>query len=210
MKNQATFKEYMTVLSDLHDKPLSELTIRLYWKALEPFTDDECQKAFEALILSSRFFPKPVDFIEVLRGKTEDQATRAWLKVAKAISRIGNYQSVQFDDLVIHSAIQGMGGWPKICQSLEKDMPWCQKEFERLYGLMSLGCGNHPSYLPGQCEIDNSARGYDRDTDIITIGFDGKADQKQIVARKPHDMRKSNIMTSKDDQKGCFCEEKNS
>jgi len=171
MKNQAKFKELMTVLSELFDKPLSELITRIYWKTLDPFTDAECQNAFETLIQTSRFFPKPADFLELLVGKKEDRAALAWLKVAKAIRKIGTYQSVRFDDPVIHSVIQAMGGWIKLGQMLEKEVPFKQKEFERLYTIMA-GNGKHPDYLPGISERDNTANGYDQEESVIAISDD--------------------------------------
>jgi hypothetical protein len=69
MKNEIKFKEYMTMLCELHDKILSDMMKDLYWKVLEPFTDEECERAFKELIYSTRFFPKPVDLIEILQGK---------------------------------------------------------------------------------------------------------------------------------------------
>ena len=186
MKNEIKFKEYMTMLCELHDKILSDMMKDLYWKVLEPFTDEQCEKAFQEILLSSRFFPKPVDFVEILRGKKTDQATMAWLEVLGAVKSIGNYQSVKFSNTVIHSVINAMGGWPELCLMENDDVKWKQKEFERLYEVLSERGGKHPEYLPGTHESNNTPEMiavYEERTgkkfhqEIIQIGFE---EQKQI------------------------------
>jgi len=176
MKSQRIFKEYMTALAEIHGKQLSSLLNSLYWKALEPFSDEQCEKVFKELILTSKYFPKPADFIEILGGKKEDMAARAWIKVVDTIRQIGNYQSVQFDDPVIHSVFKFWGGWGVTADWKESDLKWKQKEFEKLYTVMASG-KKHPSYLPGTTEIQNDAHGYHDEPNIVKIGFDEQQPQ---------------------------------
>lgn len=178
MTDERLFKEYMTALSEIHGKELSALLNSLYWKTLEPFADVECEAAFKELIFTSKYFPKPADFIEILRGKKEDQAAKAWIKVIEAVRKIGNYQSVKFNDPIIHSVFAFWGGWGVTADWKESELKWKQKEFERLYTIMASG-KKHPEYLPGYCEIKNTADGYDTTAEIIKIGFDD--DQKMIT-----------------------------
>lgn len=180
MNDQNFFKGHMLTLSEIHGKELSETLNSIYWKTLEPFTDEECEAAFKELILSSKFFPKPADFLEILRGNKEDQASRAWIKVVQSVRKIGHYQSVKFDDPVIHSVFKFWGGWKTSADWKDSELKWKQKEFERLYVIMS-GNGKHPSYLPGLIEIENSYRGYDMKVDVIEIGLKGK-EKAQITA----------------------------
>lgn len=179
MKNEGMFKEYMLALSELHGKDLSPLLFSLYWKTLEPFTDQECELVFKKLVFSARFFPKPVDFLEILRGKIDDQGARAWIQVVDAVRRHGNYQTVRFADPIIHSVIEFMGGWGKTGEWYDSELKWKQKEFEKLYGIMQRN-NKHPEHLPGLCEIENAANGHDRQPDIIQIGFGQKV--KEIAA----------------------------
>lgn len=172
MKDQVKFKEYIAALCELHNKSMSALLIDLYWKVLEPFTDDQCESAFKELIYSSRFFPKPIDFIETINGKQNNKATAAWIEVIDSIKRIGNYQSVKFSDTVIHSVIQAMGGWPGLCVMETDEVKWKQREFERLYEVISAQHGTHPDYLPGTHEMENFSKGIDIQNNIIRIGFD--------------------------------------
>jgi len=174
MKDQIKFKEYMATLCELHDRTLSVMLTDLYWKVLEPFTDQQCESAFKEIIYSSRFFPKPADFIETLQGTKKNKATASWLVVLESVKRIGNYQSVKFADQVIHSVVQAMGGWPELCMMENDDVKWKQKEFERLYEVISMRGGSHPDYLPGTTELSNSSRGFDSENNIVRVGFDSK------------------------------------
>lgn len=180
MKNEVKFKEYMTLLCELHDRVLSNMMKDLYWKVLEPFTDEQCESAFKEIIYSSRFFPKPADFREVLIGKQSNKATIAWIEVLNAVKRIGNYESVKFTDPVIHSVINMMGGWDQLAATMTTDEEkWKQKEFERLYEVISSRDGKHPEYLPGTHEQGNFTTGYEVETRIIEIGFQ-KKDRKLL------------------------------
>ena len=169
MKDEIKFKHYMATLGELHDKTVSPLLMELYWKVLEPFPDEECEATFKQLIYSDRFFPKPADFIEILKGKDSDQATQAWIKTINTVRRIGPYQSVCFDDSTIHSVIEFMGGWPATGDWQEDELKWKQREFERLYGIMQQR-GSLVKYLPGVVEMHNSKNGYEGHSEIVQIG----------------------------------------
>ena len=186
MKNEIMFKEYMTLLCELHDRVLSDMMKGLYWKVLEPFTDEQCEAAFKEIIYSNKFFPKPADFTEILRGKKSDQAIEAWILVLGAIKKTGNYKSVEFADPVIHSVINVMGGWDQLAATMTTDEEkWKQKEFEKLYQVMERR-GDHPKYLMGYNEMQNTPSmiadyehrtGKKFEKKIIEIGFE---EQKQI------------------------------
>lgn len=178
MKNDIKFKEYMTLLGEIHGKEITLALKDLYWKMLKPFSDEQCERAFEALIMSARFFPKPVDFIEQICGKQGDQGTAAWVTVIKAVSRVGNYRSVRFTDPVIHGVIEVMGGWPEFCMMQADDVKWKQKEFERLYQVMQANGGKFPDHLPGTHELENFKNGFGSDhPDIALIEYDGYAEE---------------------------------
>lgn len=187
MRNELKFKEYMTMLCEIHDKTLSDTMRDLYWKILEPYTDEQCEKAFKDAVYFNKFFPKPADLIEILSGDKKDRATEAWVEVLGSIRSIGNYESVRFSNPVIHSVIQVMGGWDNLAATMLVDEEkWKQKEFEKLYHVMERR-GNHPDYLPGTCEMQNGSmqiKEYEERTgkkwkqEIIGIGFENK---KQIT-----------------------------
>jgi hypothetical protein len=160
MKDENCFLELMTVLGEIHDRKITRLLLDVYWRVLELFSDEACIRAFPELIRSAKFFPKPAEFLEHLEARREDRAAVAWLDVVATLKCVGNYQSVRFADPVIHSAIEAMGGWVRFGLMEEKNRPWKQKEFERLYQIIAARGGNHPPYLAGICEIENAAGGY--------------------------------------------------
>ena len=175
MKDEVKFKEYLTALCEIHDKTISPLLTSIYWKVLEPFNDEDCEKVFKSLIYETRFFPKPSEFIEALRVKSSDQATMAWIDVLETVKRVGQYQSVKFSDPVIHGVIEAMGGWIKLAGDMTVDEEkWKQKEFEKLYEILARNPRDkNPEYLPGLCEVQNAANGYDVESGIVRIGFKG-------------------------------------
>lgn len=188
MQDEIKFKEYLSLLCEVFERKISQSLTDLYWKVLEPFNNEQCEAAFKEVVYSNKFFPKPADFIEILRGKKGDRSTAAWILVLNAVKRVGNYESVRFADPVIHSVIQVMGGWDRLAGTMTLDEEkWKQKEFERLYQVMERR-GNHPEYLPGYCEMQNGAQqivAYEDRTgkkwkrEIIEIGFE---EQKQITS----------------------------
>lgn len=186
MNDKIKFKELMTMVCEIHSKELTSTLADIYWEILTPFTDEQCEKAFKEIILTSKFFPKPADFLEILRGKKTDQSTIAWLEVLDTVKRVGHWQSVKFSNPVIHSVINAMGGWAQLCMMEIKDEKWKQKEFERLFEVISSREGKHPDYLPGENENSNTPymiamyeerTGKKFQQEIIEIGFE---DKKQI------------------------------
>jgi len=159
MENKKKFAEFMTGLSEIFDKEITPTLRKIYWETLKPFSDEECKKVFNKIISTCKFWPKPADFIEVLQSSEEDIATLAWLKVDKAVRYIGPDASIQFNDPIIHSTIEAMGGWEKLGDATERDWKWVRKEFENLYSIMSRK-DNHPERLIGRVERYNIAHGY--------------------------------------------------
>ncbi len=65
-----------------------------------------------------------------------------------------------FDDKVIHKAIDCLGGWQKLCSTLEEDMKWIQKDFERLYqAYQNQPLKDYPEVLAGFHEEHNRRLG---------------------------------------------------
>jgi hypothetical protein len=86
-------------------------------------------------------------------------ASLAYDKVEEAFYGAGVYQTVIFDDTVIHKVIESLGGWIAYCEQPEKDVKWWKKDFERLYKqyapLVAAGQLEAPKQLFGQHAINN-------------------------------------------------------
>lgn len=141
--------------------PLTEAAIEIYWSALADLSIEEFRLGLSRHCRSSRFFPSPADILEAVRGPAEDRALRAWSRVEKAIERHGAYESVVFDDPLIHAVISDMRGWIGICGMTDDQAPWVQKEFVRRYqGYVSSPPPEVQPKLVGIHERLNRAGGY--------------------------------------------------
>jgi len=149
---------------------MTELKYRFYFAALSDLTIEEIKRAASHIARTVTFFPKPVDFRNAINGNQDEAAIIAWEKVQKGKSKAGQYQSVKFDDPVIHTVIKLMGGWGAVCR-LEghDDEKWQRIEFEKTYKAIQGSNKDHPEYLPGIADVENEARGLEYKKPIIII-----------------------------------------
>ena len=50
------------------------------------------------------------DILRMMQGTSLDSALSAWAKVDKAVRRVGTYETIVFDDEIIHRVIHDMSG----------------------------------------------------------------------------------------------------
>lgn len=141
-----------------------EKTLVIYQKVLKDLTKEQLQTAIIKICNNVREIYPNTNFValirEQLRTNTKDDSLIAWITAKKAVSDIGIYQSITFEDKVINSVIECFGGWERfVLQFREEESKWIQQRFERLYDAMAYRDG-HPKYLAGKSEIDNTASGY--------------------------------------------------
>lgn len=163
------FAKALSALAEYYGKELSDGVISLYWQGLHQYSIDEIEGAIGRHLQNpdtGQWMPKIADIVRMLEGTTLNAAVLAWAKVMRAVGSVGQYQSLAFDDAVIHLVIDDLGGWPGICQTSEEELPFLQKRFEnsyRAYRQRGNDLPGHPRYLPGVSEAQNSARGYKPD-----------------------------------------------
>lgn len=110
---------------------------------------------------SGQFMPKPADIVRMLQGSTQDAALVAWSKVDKAVRSCGTYNSVVFDDAVIHRVVVDMGGWVLIGGKSDEEWPFVRNEFVNRYRGYRMR-SETPEYLPvliGIAEAQNNRSG---------------------------------------------------
>ncbi len=160
----AAFSRMMALMAELYGKACTEPFVNIYWHLLKDFELLDIRKAFKAHINNpdgGQFFPKPADIIRFLDGSAETRALQAWSLVERAIGQIGRYQSLVFDDPLVHAVIEDMGGWIKLCDITLKELPFASLEFQKRYqGLIMKPPRRHPPYLCGIVERDNAKDGY--------------------------------------------------
>ena len=98
------------------------------------------------------------------------QSLGAWHKVMQGIKSAGAWTSVVFDDPIIHTVIEEMGGWVHLCKTKIKDMPFKQNEFHTRYrGYIGKVPRNFPRVLMGIADGHNRQNGHPC-SDPITLG----------------------------------------
>lgn len=164
-KDKKRFAQLLVAISELFEKNLSTPVLNIYFKALEKFSIQQVENALQKVVVSCKFFPKPVEIIELIGegpGLLEDIAQVQADTVVNAIRRIGAYQTVRFNDPVTTAVIQNcFGGWIMMCAELveEKEL-WLRKDFVKYYQSYSRQNIRSPDKLIGIIEADNIVRGF--------------------------------------------------
>jgi len=158
------FFALMESTAQLYGKELSATAIELWFRALQYHDLYAVREGLSRHIQNpdtGQFMPKPADVIRMLGGSTQDSALLAWSKVDKAVRGIGTYESVVFDDPIIHAVLADMGGWVALGSKLEKEWPFIAREFENRYrGYKTLGkIEQYPPVLEGITQMENELRG---------------------------------------------------
>lgn len=133
------FAELVTAALAYYNKDASPFVIQVWWTALESFELEQVSKALTSHLIDAEkglYAPKIADMARVLQGTTTDRATLAWGKAFGALSSVGAYSDVVFDDPAIHAAIVDCGGWVKMCRSDLDELSYLQHRF----------CASHKAY----------------------------------------------------------------
>ena len=131
------------------DKELTDAKINVYWNVFRDWKDERFIRASE-LVLSVKSistFPLPAEIIEQ-DGTIADETLSMWIISREVAEDVGRTKTVVFDNPVIHSVINAMGGWATFCSCPERERPFKQREFERLYKLFK-NRGDHPDRVSG-------------------------------------------------------------
>lgn len=156
-------REFTGIMDDLAEMLGGDMSPRkyeLYFAALSDLDISDLRKAANHIANTATFFPKPKDFREAIQGDIETAVIGAWEKVLKAKSKAGQYQSVRFNDPIIHGTIKLMGGWASVCQMENySDEKWQRVDFDKIYKAIQGTGKDHPKYLPGSAEVENCALG---------------------------------------------------
>lgn len=175
------FLEWLTLLAESFNRKVSSLLLETYWQCLKayPFTQVK-QAMLNTLQNPDRpkwGMPTPADLIVLIQGDSHSHALNAWGQVVAAIRAVGRYDSVVFDNPIIHCVIRDMGGWINLCQQPEKELSFLRHEFEKRYrDYQGKPLSSYPQYLKGSLEHDNQVQGFSpTPPDPILIGDAKKA-----------------------------------
>ncbi len=163
-QDKPAFAAMLAMLGEYYGREISDGLIGMYWQGLEEYDLDAVRDAINRHMRNpdaGQFMPRIADITRMLQGSTQDTALRAWAKVDRAIRHVGTYQSVAFDDPLIHVVVQDMGGWIGLGSRTEDEWPFVAREFETRYrGYRSrLASRDYPRVLIGISEAHNARTG---------------------------------------------------
>lgn len=160
--------QFVTLLSGVHAfyrQDVSDFAIQVWWQAMRPYDFAAVNDALSRHCINpdnGQFMPKPADVVRMLQGSSKDSALVAWSKVDRAIRVVGTYESVIFDDALIHRVITDMGGWVSLGNKTETEWPFVGKEFENRYRAYSSRneSPDYPPILVGMAQAQNAQMGF--------------------------------------------------
>ena len=167
MKNEDQSK-FVNLISGVHAfyrQDVSDFSIQIWWQAMKPYDYDAVADALNRHCINpdtGQFMPKPADAVRMLQGSSKDSSLVAWSKVDRAVRTVGTYESVIFDDPLIHRVITDMGGWVKLGTKTEDEWPFTANEFSNRYKGYS-SRSERPDYLPvlvGLSQSQNAQAGF--------------------------------------------------
>jgi len=139
----------------LNDAPTAKQMNGL-WKIFKDYPDDDLRAAFSKAAVSCRFFPKPVELLEILgvgKAALDVEAGDAFALLVKAIRETGGNHGVSFEP-VISSIVESWGGWQTVTLIPSEELfTWRRREFVREYKARKASVldapTEHPGLIPG-------------------------------------------------------------
>lgn len=130
--DRQAFSRLLTDALAFYRQDVSAFALDVWWAACERFDLEQVRGALTAHAMDperGQFAPKPADLVRQLAGTATDRAMLAWGKVLGAISAVGAYTDVVFDDPAIHATVEDLGGWVKVCRGEVAELSYLQHRF---------------------------------------------------------------------------------
>jgi hypothetical protein len=173
------FVKLLATLSLSYGKTLNEFRIEHYWQTLQHLDFGAVQDAFQTLTTKNpdrgHAMPEPSDVLRCLEGSSQLKAQQAWGHVLKVIRQVGSYNSVVFDEAILHRVIDDMGGWIRLCETSVKELSFLGNSFQKLYMAYLLNPPTtYPRKLTGIFDTA-SLSGKNMGASVLMIGDPAKA-----------------------------------
>ncbi|MEQ6437197.1 DUF6475 domain-containing protein [Comamonas sp. w2-DMI] len=156
--DRPAFAQLITDVLAYYRQDASRFVLDLWWNACQGFELEQIRTAVQRHCTDperGQFAPKVADIARVLMGTSTERAALAWGKVQEAMGAVGGWQDVVFDDPAIHAVIEDLGGWPKVCSTLLKEMSYLQHRFQEAYrAYVAAGQFEYPRRLAGARDAD--------------------------------------------------------
>ena len=125
------------VLGHTFNETISPIKIAAYFDALSDHRVEDVLRVTKTLIRTQRFFPKPINFLDLLSGTAED----AWGEVMRECLRVGYPGTPRFKNpIALATVVTIAGSWQRLCEVLPLEGPeyigW-MKQFKSAFAVMS-------------------------------------------------------------------------
>jgi hypothetical protein len=147
----------------------------LYYALLSKYDFERVRSAVEEVLKTHKYssLPTPAELLKFVEETKEEKAMKAWCLLLDAAKNHGYYSSVEFEDKTIHAVIEQMGGWMWFCSQDVGQLPFIEKQFYKLYELLSKNKYHAANRLIGYHESINSAKGHKNAIpETVRVGFD--------------------------------------
>lgn len=117
-------------------EPLTTDRVNFYVEALSDLPLADVLEAVRMSARTMKFFPKPAELRELCQSQVrpEDAAENAWMRFRYALQRVPTYDSVDFQDPILHATVRAQfGGWPQCIEIQTNRMNFVHAEFVKLY-----------------------------------------------------------------------------
>lgn len=193
MKQLLQADQLVTMLAEATGRKLTAEGLMAYDIALSDVPIAALNTATYRLLRSAKFMPSPAEIREAAGVATgavaaKDKPTLAWCDVRRSISRVGGYDSPNFEDAIINATIREMGGWVLLCESTVEELVWREKDFLRMYAALS-SCNladDRTERLSGITEKENGLAIPAPVVDVgcLTTGGNGTTKRLQVIDEK--------------------------
>lgn len=157
------------------EKEIRVVMLELYYSTFKEYDIKLFEQAVGKVIKIHKFntIPTPAEILSFLENNPDEKSLIAWNKILEARSKAGYYNSVIFDDYLIHHCIKDLGGWMWLCEQHTDTLPFVEKRFKELYNIFSKRQPeNNIDRLIGFAEAQNAKGGFVKDIpEPILIGF---------------------------------------
>lgn len=163
---KTTITGCVTMLAEMFGKQASAGLFRAYELGLAGLTAEQITGATQVALESCRFMPPPAELRQLVYGRTEDRAVKAWLTFEQAVVANGYIRSVNFDDPIINATIRALGGWEHCCgMPADEFDTFLQKRFQETYCSLSRAgvSGEQAAPLMGWIDRENGLNGYEQE-----------------------------------------------
>jgi hypothetical protein len=155
MLDRELFGKTFTMLCEVYNRQPTGPLMEAYYMVLKNMEPEAFRNSVVSLMANRSYqsLPKPAEILEYSKPNVEALAILAIEDIERAISKAGAYASPTFQDIVVNSVIDAIGGWVHVCKMSADEWKWAKKEIPKLYGI-HVKRDSHPDHVIGLVEVE--------------------------------------------------------